>query len=82
MNPPIWAFTRKPNKTKIHKAHLMQTPTEATCGRHLKYIIPVLPNWNPEEHHDQVCSDCLRWWRILNGVSNGATPTEHPPNTN
>lgn len=51
---------------KIHKDG--ETPVlVAFCGNHL--VDPVaadsLGPWDPEEHLDVVCPECLKWWRDL-----------------
>jgi hypothetical protein len=37
----------------------------ACCGSHLKDPVAFdkLGPWDPEDHLDIVCPDCLKWWR-------------------
>lgn len=54
-------------KTNPHTAHLMSDDETAFCGHHIKYATPagVYGEWNPEDHLNIACPQCLQWWRDL-----------------
>jgi hypothetical protein len=39
----------------------------ACCGVHLRNPVAsdLCGPWNPEDHLDIVCPDCLKWWRDM-----------------
>lgn len=69
-----WAFPGRLRGGRA-KAHLISSVREAFCGRPVSFGEVMPPDWDPEDHIEEVCPKCLAWWRIMRPKQSGKNQT-------